>query len=493
MTLDVDEQSRVGRTPWEGKLFSDGWRPGSAGTIGVRAPGSGRQIATVAAASTDDLDRAVTAALGAQREWAALPYDQRARVMIAAAGLLAAAPERLRDVLVEESGSAQGKAAFEVGLVISELQEAAALASHPHGELLRSVKPRMSLARRIPLGIVGVIAPFNFPAILAMRSVAPALALGNAVVLKPDPRTPISGGLALAELLEDAGLPAGVLHVLPGDGELGAALVAHPDVPCISFTGSTAAGRRIGAAAGPLLKRVHLELGGNNALLVLPDADVEAAASAGAWGSFLHQGQICMTTGRHLVHRSIADAYVAALVGKAKGLPVGDPTDPSNALGPLIDEGQRDKVQGIVDESVAAGATLAAGGTYDGLCYRPTVLTDLTPDSPAWTREIFGPVAPVLVYDELDEAIEILNASEYGLSVGILTGDPYRAFELSSRIVSGAVHINDQTVDDEAVIPFGGSKASGVGGRFGGPHANLETFTEMQWVTIQADIERYPF
>jgi benzaldehyde dehydrogenase (NAD) len=326
-----------------------------------------------------------------------------------------------------------------------------------------------------------------------MRSVAPALALGNAVVLKPDPRTPISGGLALAELLEEAGLPAGVLHVLPGGGELGAALVTHPDVPCISFTGSTAAGRQVSAAAGPLLKRVHLELGGNNALLVLADADVEAAASAGAWGSFLHQGQICMTTGRHLVHRSIADAYVAALVAKADGLPVGDPTDPANALGPLIDEGQRDKVRGIVEASVAAGATLAAGGTYDGLCFRPTVLTDLTPDSPAWTQEIFGPVAPVIVYDDVDEAIEILNAGEYGLSVGILTGDPYRAFELSSRIVSGAVHINDQTVDDEAVIPFGGTKASGVGGRFGGPHANLETFTEVQWVTMQADIERYPF
>lgn len=246
-----------------------------------------------------------------------------------------------------------GKAGFEVGLVVSELQECAALASHPNGEILRSVKPLLSLARRVPLGVVGVIAPFNFPAVLAMRSVAPALALGNAVILKPDPRTPVSGGLALAELLAEAGLPDGVLHVLPGGGDLGAAFVSHPDVPCISFTGSTAAGRKIGEAAASLLKRVHLELGGNNATLVMPDADVQAAASVGAWGSFLHQGQTCMTTGRHLVHRSLADEYVAALCEKAENLRVGDPSDASNALGPLIDTRQRDRVHSVVTGAVA--------------------------------------------------------------------------------------------------------------------------------------------
>ncbi|MCX4398707.1 aldehyde dehydrogenase family protein [Streptomyces sp. NBC_00257] len=478
---------------WDGKLYSDGWREGSGEKIAVIAPGSDKAVGQVSSATQADLDTAVASAKSAQRAWAKASYTQRAAVMLKAAALLAADPARLQDVLVPESGSAMGKAGFEVGLVVSELQECAALASHPNGEILRSVKPRLSLARRVPLGVVGVIAPFNFPAVLAMRSVAPALALGNAVILKPDPRTPVSGGLALAELLAEAGLPDGVLHVLPGGGDLGAALVSHPDVPCISFTGSTAAGRKIGEAAASLLKRVHLELGGNNATLVMPDADVQAAASVGAWGSFLHQGQICMTTGRHLVHRSLADEYVAALCEKAENLRVGDPSDASNALGPLIDTRQRDRVHSVVTGAVAKGATLTAGGSYDGLYYRPTVLTDVTSDNLAWSEEIFGPVAPIQVYDDVDEAIEIIDASEYGLSVSILTSNTYAAFELSDRIDAGAVHINDSTVDDEAVAPFGGWKGSGAGGRFGGPNANIETFTETQWVTLQSGIERYPF
>ena len=488
MTLEA-----TGTAAWEGRLYSDGWSDGSGGPLVVHAPATGRTLATVATATPADLDRAVASAKEAQRAWAAMPYLARAGVLLKAAALLEADPGRLAPIIVEETGATQGKAGFEVFLVTTELQESAALASHPNGEILRSMKPRLSLSRRVPIGVVGVISPFNFPGILSMRSVAPALALGNAVILKPDPRTPISGGLALAALLEEAGLPAGVLHVLPGGGELGEALVTHPDVPCITFTGSTAAGRRVGAAAAPLLKRVHLELGGNNAMLVLPDADVQAAAAVAAWGSYLHQGQICMTTGRHLVHRSIADEYIAALAAKADALPVGDGADAQNAIGPIIDARQLEHVASIVSDAVAAGATLAAGGTHEGLFYRPTVLAGVAADNRAWTEEIFGPVAPVMVYDDIDEAIDIINASEYGLSVSILTSNAYAAFELCDRIESGAVHINDATVDDEAPIPFGGTKASGVGGRFGGPHANIDTFTETQWVTIQGEIERYPF
>ena len=341
--------------------------------------------------------------------------------------------------------------------------------------------------------MVGVIAPFNMPLVLAMRSVAPALALGNAVVLKPDARTSIGGGLLIADVLSEAGLPEGVLHVLPGDGALGAALVTHPGVPCISFTGSTAAGRTIAAAAAPLLKRLHLELGGNNALLVLPDADVEAAASVAAWGTYFHQGQVCMTSGRHLVHRSLADRYVQALVRRARAIPLGDSSDPANMIGPLIDERQRDRVHGLVTEAVKHGAVVATGGAFDGLYYQPTVLTEVSGDNPAWTEEIFGPVAPVYIYDDLDEAVDLINDSEYGLSVSILSADALAAYELSARLEVGAVHINDSTIDDEPNIPFGGIKASGVGGRFGGPHANLETFTELQWVTMQSQPERYPF
>uniref|UniRef100_UPI003850D1F9 aldehyde dehydrogenase family protein n=1 Tax=Streptomyces phaeolivaceus TaxID=2653200 RepID=UPI003850D1F9 len=340
--------------------------------------------------------------------------------------------------------------------------------------------------------MVGVVSPFNFPAILSIRSVAPALALGNAVVLEPDPRTPVSGGFALAELLAEAGLPEGLPHALPGGADVGHALVTHPAVPCVSFTGSTAAGRAIAAAAGPLLKKPHLELGGNNALVVPPDADPDAAASAGAWGSFLHQGQIRMTTGRHLVHASLAERYVARLAEKAAAITVGDPTDPHHALGPLIDAQQRDRVHDIVTRSVVQGATLVTGGTHDGLFYRPTVLADVPHDSAAFTEEIFGPVAPVTVCETVDEAVDLVNSSEYGLSVALLTQDVFGALELAGRIESGAVHINDQTVDDEAVAPFGGVKSSAAGGRFGGG-ANLDTFTEVQWVTAQSRIERHPF
>lgn len=477
---------------WSAKIFDGSWREAGGGTMDVTAPATGTVVATVGAATPGDVDASVASARTAQRAWAKLAHAERAQVFIKASALLSADPDRIVRWLVPESGSGQGKAQFEVGLLVAELNEAAALTSEPYGELLRSSKPRLSAVRRVPLGVVGVISPFNFPAVLALRSVAPALAAGNAVVLKPDPRTPVSGGLALAELLAEAGLPEGLLHVLPGGSDIGEALVAHPDVPCISFTGSTPAGRAIGAAAGPLLKKVHLELGGNNALLVLPDADLEAAASAGAWGSFLHQGQICMTTGRHLVHVSQAAEYTARLVEKANALPVGDPTDPANALGPVIDERQRDRIHSIVTRSVEQGAVLAAGGTYDGLFYRPTVLTDVPPDSPAFAEEVFGPVAPVVAYETVDEAIDLVNASEYGLSVSILTANAFAAWELADRIESGAVHINDQTVDDEAVAPFGGSKASGTGGRFGG-RASLDTFSDLQWITAQAHIERYPF
>ncbi|MFT4082704.1 MAG: aldehyde dehydrogenase family protein [Nocardioides sp.] len=477
---------------WEGKIFDGAFAAGGGGVLEVTAPATGAVIATVGRADTADLERAAAAATAAQPGWAALPYTERAAVMTRAAALLAEDPGRLTRWLVPEAGSGQGKAGFEATLVISELQAAAALAAQPYGQMLRSMKPRVSIGRYVPVGVVGVISPFNFPAILSMRSLAPALALGNAVILKPDPRTAISGGLALAELFAEAGLPAGLLHVLPAGAEVGEALVAHPDVPCISFTGSTAAGRRIGAATGPLLKKVHLELGGNNALLVMPDADLDAAAAAGAWGSFLHQGQICMTTGRHLVPQDKAEQYAEKLAERAEQIPVGDPTDPTNALGPIIDENQLTKVHQIVESTIAAGATLLAGGTHEGLFYRPTVLADVPLDSAAYCQEIFGPVAPVVGYETLDEAVELINSSEYGLSVAILTAHPFRAFELADRIRSGAVHINDQTVDDEAVAPFGGAKASGVGGHFG-TTTNLDTFCQVQWVTIQSDIEHYPF
>jgi benzaldehyde dehydrogenase (NAD) len=312
------------------------------------------------------------------------------------------------------------------------------------------------------------------------------------VVLKPDPRTSVCGGVVLARVFEEAGLPEGLLHVLPGGPDTGEALITDPLVRIISFTGSTAVGRRIGELAARHLKRVHLELGGNSALVILDDVDIAAAASAGAWGSFLHQGQICMTTGRHLVHEAVYDDYVAALAEKASHLPVGDPASGQVALGPIIDERQRDKVHALVTASTDAGAKLAAGGTYEGLFYQPTVLSEVTPQMPAWAQEVFGPVAPVIKFSSAEEAAAIAAQTEYGLSLGILTRDVMHGLDLARKIPTGIVHINEQTVDDEANVPFGGIFDSGTGTRFGGT-ANLDAFTETRWITIRGDIAPYPF
>ncbi|TIC82666.1 aldehyde dehydrogenase family protein [Nocardioides sp. GY 10127] len=479
------------QTTWDGRFYADGWRQGTE-VADIVSPSTGATLGRYATASPDDLDRAVERAVEAQRTWARTPAQERAAVLRRAGLLLEQHQSLLAEWLASEAGSALGKAGFEAGLVAAEFHQAAATAMMPYGQLLQTDRPRLSMARRRPVGVVGVISPFNFPAILSARSIAPALALGNAVVHKPDPRTTVSGGLFFAAVLEEAGLPAGLFSVLPGGADVGAALVDHPQVPVLSFTGSTAAGRAIGRRAGELLKRAHLELGGNNALVVLDDVDVAAAASAGAWGSFLHQGQICMTTGRHLVHERVHDAYVAALAEKARNLPAGDPASGA-PLGPIIDSGQLSKVDALVQATVAAGARLEAGGTHDGLFYAATVLSGVRPEHPAFREEVFGPVAPVVPFSDLDELTDLVNSSEYGLSLGILTGDAYRGFELAERFESGIVHVNDQTVDDEAHAPFGGTGASGTGSRFGGHEANIEAFTETQWITVQGSIARYPF
>jgi benzaldehyde dehydrogenase (NAD) len=348
------------------------------------------------------------------------------------------------------------------------------------------------MARRVPVGVVGVIAPFNVPTILSIRAVAPALALGNAVLLKPDPRTAVSGGAVLAQIFVEAGLPDGLLHVLPGGADVGEALVVERAVRVIAFTGSTRAGRAVGALAAQHLKRVHLELGGNSVLMVLDDVDVDAASSVGAWGSFAHQGQVCMAAGRHLVQSGVADAYVGALSARADHLPVGDPTTGQVALGPVIDAGQRDKIHAMVMGCVDAGARLSAGGTYDQLFYRPTVLADVPVTSAAYTEEVFGPVAPVVRFDTVEDAIRLANDTPYGLSLGILTPDVMRGLDIAARIPSGLVHINDQTINDEANAPFGGVLDSGTGTRQGGAHANLEAFTDTQWVTVRGSLPAYP-
>jgi benzaldehyde dehydrogenase (NAD) len=277
-----------------------------------------------------------------------------------------------------------------------------------------------------------------------------------------------------------------------GGADVGEAIVTDPNVTRVSFTGSTGAGRRVGQLAGGLLKRVSLELGGNNAFVVLDDADLEAAASAGAFASFQFQGQVCFATGRHIVHRSIAADYIDLLKEKADRLRLGDPYREEVDLGPIVNQKQLERVDGIVRRSVEGGARVVTGGTYDGLFYRPTVLTDVSADQAAWREEIFGPVAPVVVFDTDDEALALANDSEYGLTAAVYSRSISRGLALAQRIRSGMVHVNDQTVNDEATIPFGGMGASGNGARFGGP-ANWDEFTEWQWVTVRDQPKSYPY
>ncbi|GIE98584.1 benzaldehyde dehydrogenase [Paractinoplanes rishiriensis] len=479
---------------WHDLIFDGGsWRPGSGASIDVIEPATGEALGQVTLATPDDVTRAAKVAAEAQREWAAAPHFHRAAVLRRAAALWAEHAEEISWWNIREVGAIPGMAGFAVHVAEQECWEAAALPSRPYGELVPSGDPRLSMTRRYPAGVVGVIAPFNVPIILAIRSVAPALALGNAVLLKPDPRTAVTGGLVLARIFQEAGLPDGLLQVLPGAADVGEAMVSDPRVPVISFTGSTEAGRRVGALAGSHLKRAHLELGGNSALIVLDDADLDAAVGLAAWGSWFHQGQICMTTGRHLVHERIYDEFVERLADKAAKLPVGDPAREQVALGPIIDEGQRDKIHDIVTASVGDGVRLAAGGEFDRLFYRPTVLAGVGATTPAFAREIFGPVAPVARFGTVDEAVALATTSEYGLSLGIVTRDAMRGVELADRIPTGIVHINDQTVNDEANAPFGGTGASGTGSRFGGAQANIEAFTETRWVTVRSQAATYPF
>jgi benzaldehyde dehydrogenase (NAD) len=481
------------RERWLGKVFLGDWVNARGGTAPVIEPATGNPLATSGIASREDVEEGVNRARVAQRAWAALPFDKRAAIFYEAARLLKARAVRFIDWNVRECGSIVPKAQWELDATYEQLLMAAALPMQPDGLLFPSALPgRTNHWRRIPIGLVGVIAPWNFPLLLAMRSVAPALALGNAVLLKPDLQSAITGGALIAELFADAGLPPGVLQMLPGGPSIGDAIVRHSEVGMISFTGSTAVGRQIGEICGRLLKKVSLELGGNNAMIVLADADLEKAASCAAWSAFLHQGQICMQAGRHLVHRSVAAVYAEKLAERAMRLAVGNPAEGPVHIGPLINERQAERVERIVLESVAAGAKIVVGGKRNGRYFEPTVLTDVTAQMPAFHEEIFGPVAPVTVFDSDDEALELVHASDYGLAAAIHSRSRSAAMAIATRLRAGMVHINDQTVNNEFQVPFGGMGASGNGGRFGGP-ANVEEFTQTQWISeLETPIE-YPF
>jgi len=489
------ERVATGQQAWQESVFLDGTfrRPAQGGTLPVRDKASGEIFGLAGLAGADDADAAVAAALPAQRAWSERTYAERAGLLRAAAAVLADRAKEWRELIMRETGCIAGKADYEISAAASELTEAAALASRATGEVLPSGHAgRFSLSERIPLGLVGVITPWNFPLVLGMRVIAPALALGNAVLVKPSPETPYSGGLAIAELFAAAGAPAGIFQVLPGDVEAGERLVSHPDVAMIHFTGSTAVGRRIAQAAAGQLKKVSLELGGNNALLVLEDADIDQATMIGAWSAFHYQGQTCITAGRHIVHRAVAGAYLSGLAARAGAITVGNTVTEEVGLGPMISVRQLERARQMLSEAVEDGARVVAGGTTDGPYFRPTVVADVSRSSRLWTEEIFAPIAPVLVVDDDDSAVQIANDTPYGLVDSVLTADLARGMRVARRLRAGMVHVNDATPQDEALAPFGGMGASGLGGRSGGD-ANLEEFTQRRWLTVAPGPVHYPY
>jgi benzaldehyde dehydrogenase (NAD) len=468
-----------------GTIFLDGrFVPSEGAPLPVTDKASGEVIGTTASATTAEVDRAVAGAVAAQRDWYATPATERAVILRRAGGLLQAAAGRFRDVLIREGGATGPKAEGEIGASVIEFYQAAELATTPLGEVIPSgQRGRVNLVERRPVGVVGLITAWNAPLHIALRVLAPAIALGNAVALKPAPETPFVGGLMIAEILAEAGLPAGVVQVLPG-AEAGPALVTHAGVDMIHFTGSEETGRRINVAAASLLKRVALELGGNNASIVLSDADLDLAAQCGADSSFGHQGQVCIATGRHIVLADVADAYVAKLAERARALTVGDPFAGDVDLGPMVSLRQVERATDMIARSVELGAHVVEGGTSDGVFMRPTVVSGVHPGMPVHDEEVFAPVAPVTVVDSVETALDIVNGTRFGLSTAVFGRDLDNAWAVADRVRSGMVHVNDGSAMHESHVPFGGTAASGLGDDLGG-RANIDLLTERRWTSLQ--------
>lgn len=489
---DLMENAALLSAAHRGAVVLAGPEPATGGQMEVTDKASGEVIFTAGLASAEDLDAAVRATAQAQREWAARGPVARGEVLRNFARLCHEHQDEIGGWIIRETGSIPPKAPFEVLTSAQDAIEAAALTGQPQGYLLSSAHPRESKARRVPIGVVGVITPWNSPFILAARVILPALAMGNGCVLKPDLQTPVCGGYLVARMFEEAGAPPGLVSVVPGGADIGEAMCRHHGIGMISFTGSTATGRKVGAAAGESLKKMSLELGGNNAAIVFPDADLAGCAAAAAFGSFFHQGQICFSIGRHIVHEDIAEDYARLMAEKAAALHVGDPARAQVHLGPMINARQAERAKTIMDRSVAMGAEVMAGGTLDGLYFKPAVLRGVTPDMPVFREETFGPVAPILTFRTEDEAVALANDSEYGLASSIFTADLARASRLADRMRSGIVHINDQTVIHEVYGPIGGMGASGNGARSGGP-SMADEYSQWQWITVNAQVPDYPF
>jgi benzaldehyde dehydrogenase (NAD) len=453
----------------EAQLYIGGrFGPAGSGLTGaVAAKATGVLIGRYAKGAQGDVDRAVAAARVAQPAWAARSAPERSQLLLKFASVLQGHYGELVEQSMRETGGVRAKAEDEVGTAIKQLTISAVQATENAGDILPPYKAgKLSMSRAVPLGVLGLITPWNYPMNLAMRAVAPGLAFGNTIVLKPAELTPIIGGHVLAKAAHEAGFPPGVFNVVTGDGEeAGWSLATHDGLDLMDFTGSREVGLKIAAEAARTLRPIRLELGGSNAFVVLDDADVELAASCAMIASLEFQGQTCISASRHIVLREVAEKYIAAIAKRVEALKVGDPfTDVD--LGPLISEKQRDRVhKDIVEKSVAMGARLVAGGTYEGLFYRPTVLADVTPGMPAFDEEIFGPVIPVTVVDSEQQAVELVNGYPM-LMNSVFSADLMRGMRVAEQLQAGEVHVNDAHARH-------------------GAENQMPGFTKRQWIGLQ--------
>jgi benzaldehyde dehydrogenase (NAD) len=458
-------------------------------------PLSGDVVTTAAAATVADAIAAVDAAANAFIQWSKTGPGQRRNILLKAAEILESKTPQFVEAMAAETGASGLWAGFNVHLAAGILQEAAALTTQINGEVIPSDVPgSLAMGVRQPVGVVLGMAPWNAPVILGVRAIATPLACGNTVILKGSEICPRTHQL-IVESLQEAGLPAGVLNYISNAPEDAASvvetMVAHPAVKRINFTGSTKVGKIIAGTCAKYLKPVVLELGGKAPLLVLDDADIDAAVNGAAFGCFANSGQICMSTERIIVDNSIADDFVTKFAKKAQALPQGDPRKGPVVLGSVVDMSTVTRCNELIDDAISKGATLVCGGKSDNTVFPATLLDHVTSAMKIYQEESFGPVKAIVRVNGVEEAINCANDNEYGLSAAVFGRDVARAFEVAKRIESGICHVNAPTVHDEAQMPFGGSKASGYG-RFGGK-AGVYEFTELRWITIQTTPRHYPF
>ncbi|KKB77709.1 salicylaldehyde dehydrogenase [Devosia soli] len=465
-------------------------------TFARRNPMTGGVVTNAAAAKVEDAIRAADAAKAAFPEWSRSAPAFRRKILLAAADRLSARAPDFIAAMAEETGATAGWAGFNVMLASEMLREAAGLTTQITGEIIPSNRPgSTAYGIRQAAGVVLSMAPWNAPVILGIRALATPLACGNTVVLKSSEISPRTHR-QLAEVLIEAGLPKGVLnvvsHAAPDAPTIVEALIAHPAIRRVNFTGSTTVGRRIAELAARNLKPALLELGGKAPMIVLDDADLDEAVAAAAFGAYMNQGQICMSTERIVVDAAVADAFVVKLGAKAKTLKAGDPRDNNTPLGCLVDPQAATRNGALIADALAKGATLVAGGNIEGAIMEATVLDGVTPEMRIYHEESFGPVVAVTRVKDADEAVRVANDTEYGLAASVFGKDVMRAMAIASQIESGICHINGPTVHDEAQMPFGGIKSSGYG-RFGG-RAGIAEFTDLRWITVQDEEHiHYPF